>query len=86
MALESETLVNVKISKKLAERLETVVLKTGFQSSAEYASYLLTSILNEIEQNEISKSVGGRDEIHPLTEMEIAQIREELRPLIWISC
>jgi hypothetical protein len=91
--LVSETeLVSVKIPKRITQKLRNLAMNSSFNSSDEYASFLMNSIMDEIEASLVTSTADSDREIeshqsgYVYTEKDIEQIKEELRPLVWISC
>jgi hypothetical protein len=78
-----ESAVSVKISGNLAKRLQKFRKLGGFDTTDDYVSFVLRSVLEEIENPALRWSGGDENDID---EAELNQIKEELRPLIQISC
>jgi hypothetical protein len=82
---------SVKISKDLSRRLSRFSGLAGFESIDSYASYVLNSMLDEIETRSESKIsprwAGGDDESHlSISGKELRQIKDELKSMIQVTC
>jgi hypothetical protein len=80
---------SLKISKQLSLRLERFASAAGFRSRDSYAAFLIKSVLDELEfsdDHRVSPRWSGGDEPADFSAEELQQIKEELQPLIQISC
>lgn len=75
--------VAVKISGNLTKRLREFSKLGGFDTTDHYVSFILRSVLDEIENPALRWAGGDENDVD---EAELSQIKEELRPLVQVSC
>jgi hypothetical protein len=86
-----EEFAPISITKELAGRLARFSKLGGFQTTDSYACFLLSSVI-EAAESKTSKVVprwaGGEEDnnANALERDELLRIREELRPLVHITC
>jgi hypothetical protein len=83
LAIQTEELGRVRISKELTLKLRNLSRKAGFNSPDEYAAFIMKCVLDEVEEAKLFAENGPETSY---TEEEILEIKEELRPLVLISC